>query len=47
VKKVAKEDITQAMIDELHSRFIGEMERLFERTKVKHAGYEKAVLSIH
>jgi hypothetical protein len=42
VKKVAKEDITPQLVDELHEVFIKEMLRLFERTKKKH-GVKKSI----
>lgn len=42
VKKVAEDEITQEMIDALHTKFIEEMVRLFERTKMKYLNAEVA-----
>ncbi len=45
--KTPKESITPEMVDELHGRFVAEMQRLFDRTKGSHPGHEKAVLVMH
>ena len=36
---MAKGDITEKEVDQLHQTFMNEIERLFERTKTKH-GYK-------
>jgi hypothetical protein len=46
VEKVAKGDITPAMVDALHHQFCAEMRRLFDRTKTRHGIDQKAVLEI-
>ena len=46
VKKMDKEAITDKDIDALHSKFVSEMRRLFDRTKVKHGVDAKTELTI-
>jgi hypothetical protein len=47
VNKVANDEITSKMIDEIHSKYVEEMERLFNRTKAKFPEYKDAVLEIY
>lgn len=46
VEKIAKENITQQNIDDLHQQFVAEMERFFERTKKKYGVPADVKLSI-
>ena len=47
VTKKRKEDITQADIDGLHSKFVQSMQDLFEKTKGKHGCTPDIKLKIH
>lgn len=46
VKKLDKDAITDKDIDALHSKFVSEMRRLFDRTKQKHGVHATTELHI-